>query len=194
MSEVTFAILLILVLAWAITSRLLSLFNITGAIVFAVAGFVLANPSWGPLDVDVETPSIHVLAELTLALLLFSDAARVDVSQLRRDIAFPARLLGIGLPLSVILGSLLAAWMFDDLSWALAGFVGATLAPTDAALSPQGINDGGISLRLRRALDVEGGLKAGIATPIVVCPLAVAASQLGTTGHGESAEGRALFD
>jgi NhaP-type Na+/H+ or K+/H+ antiporter len=194
MSEVTFAILLILVLAWAITSRLLSLFNITGAIVFAVAGFVLANPSWGPLDVDVETPSIHVLAELTLALLLFSDAARVNVSQLRRDIAFPARLLGIGLPLSVILGSLLAAWMFDDLSWALAGFVGATLAPTDAALSAQVINDERIPLRLRRALNVESGLNDGIATPIVVFTLAVAASQLGTTGHGESAEGRALVD
>ena len=124
MSEVTFAVLLLLVLAWAVTSRLLARVNITGAIVFAMAGFVLANPGWGLLVVDVETPSIHLLAEVTLALLLFSDAARVNVSQLRRDIALPARLLGIGLPLSVILGSLLAAVMFDDLSWALAGFVG----------------------------------------------------------------------
>jgi sodium/hydrogen antiporter len=194
MSEVTFAVLLLLVLAWAVTSRLLGRVNITGAIVFAVAGFVLANPSWGLLAVDVETPSIHVLAELTLALLLFSDAARVNVSQLRRDIAFPARLLGIGLPLSVILGSLVAALMFDDLSWALAGFVGATLAPTDAALSAQVINDERIPLRLRRALNVESGLNDGIATPIVVFTLAVAASQLGTTGHGESAGGRALVD
>jgi NhaP-type Na+/H+ or K+/H+ antiporter len=194
LSEVTFAVLLLLILAWAVTSRLLARANITGAIVFAVAGFVLANPSWGPIAVDVETPSIHVLAELTLALLLFSDAARVNVSQLRRDIAFPARLLGIGLPLSVILGSLLAALLFDDLSWALAGFVGATLAPTDAALSAQVINDERIPLRLRRALNVESGLNDGIATPIVVFTLALAASQLGTTGHGEPGGGGALFD
>jgi len=193
-TEPTFAVLLLLVLAWAVTSRLLARSNVTGAIVFAVAGYALANPDWGLLVVDVETPSIHLLAELTLALLLFSDAARVNVSQLRRDMAFPARLLGIGLPLSIILGSLLAAVMFDDLSWALAGFVGATLAPTDAALSAQVINDDRIPLRLRRVLNVESGLNDGIATPIVVFTLAVAASQLGTTGHDESAGGNALVD
>lgn len=84
---------------------------------------------------DVETPSIHLLVEVTLAMLLFSDASGVNVSRLRRDLRFPARLLEIGLPLSVVLGSVLAAWLLNDLTWALAGFAGATLAPTDAALS-----------------------------------------------------------
>jgi sodium/hydrogen antiporter len=194
LSEPAFAVLLLLVLAWAVTSLLLARSNITGAIVFAVAGYVLGNPSWGPLLVDVETPSVHLLAEVTLALLLFSDAARVNVSQLRRDIALPARLLGIGLPLSIVLGALLAALLLDDLSWALAGFVGATLAPTDAALSAQVINDERIPVRLRRALNVESGLNDGIATPIVVFMLAVAASQLATSGHGASAPGGALVD
>jgi len=194
LSEPAFAVLLLLVLAWAVTSRLLARANITGAIVLAVAGYVLANPSWGPLDVDVETPSAHLLAEVTLALLLFSDAARVNVSQLRRDMAFPARLLGIGLPLSIVLGSLLAALLFDDLSWGFAGFVGAALAPTDAALSAQVINDERVPLRLRRALNVESGLNDGIATPVVVFMLAVAAMELGTTGHGDSASGGALVD
>lgn len=194
MTEATFAVLMVLVLGWAVTSHLLDRLNITGALVFAVAGYLLGNPTWGPLTVDVETPSIHVLAELTLALLLFSDAARVKVSQLRRDISFPGRLLAIGLPLSVILGSLAAAVMFDDFSWALAGFVGATLAPTDAALSAQVINDERIPLRLRRALNVESGLNDGIATPIVVFTLAMAASQVGTTGHGDSSGGGLLLD
>jgi sodium/hydrogen antiporter len=194
MTEATFVVLLLLVLAWAVVSRLLGRVNITGALFFAVAGYVLGNPTWGPLDVEVEAPPVHLLAELALALLLFSDAARVNLSQLRRDIALPSRLLGIGLPLSVILGSLAAAMMFDDFSWALAGFVGATLAPTDAALSAQVINDERIPLRLRRALNVESGLNDGIATPIVVFTLAVAASQLGTTGHGEPTAGGALLD
>jgi sodium/hydrogen antiporter len=194
MTEASFAVLLLLVLAWAVTSRLLGRANITGALFFAVAGYVLGNPSWGPVAVDVDAPSVHLLAELTLALLLFSDAARVNLSQLGRDIALPGRLLGIGLPLSVVLGSLAAAWMFDDFSWALAAFVGATLAPTDAALSAQVINDERIPRRLRRALNVESGLNDGIATPIVVFALAVAASQLGTTGHEESSGDGALVD
>ena len=194
MTDATFAVLMVLVLVWAVVSHLLDRLNITGALVFAVAGYLLGNPTWGPLAVDVETPAIHLLAELTLALLLFSDAARVNVSQLRRDLSFPGRLLGIGLPLSVILGSLVAAVMFDDFSWALAGFVGATLAPTDAALSAQVINDERIPMRLRRALNVESGLNDGIATPIVVFTLAMAASEVGTTGHGDSSGGGPLLD
>jgi NhaP-type Na+/H+ or K+/H+ antiporter len=182
-TEASLAVLMLLVLGWAVASQLLARVNITGAVVFLVAGFLLGNPSWGPLAVDVEAPSVHLLAEFTLALLLFSDASRVNVVQLRKDVYFPIRLLGIGLPLSIILGSLLAAWMFDDLSWALAGFVGATLAPTDAALSAQVVNDKRIPLRLRRALNVESGLNDGIATPIVAFALALAATDLGLSGH-----------
>ena len=193
MTEATFAVLMALVLGWAVTSHLWDRLNITGALVFTVAGYLLGNRTWGPLAVDVEAPSIHVLAELTLALLLFSDAVRVNASQLRHDLSFPGRLLGIGLPLSVLLGSLVAAVIFDDFSWALAGFVGATLAPTDAALSVQVINDERISLRVRRALNVESGLNDGLATPVVAFTIAVVADQVGTTGHGESSGG-ALVD
>lgn len=196
MTEGTFAVLALLVLAWAVTSDLLARRNITGPLVFAVAGYALGNPDWGPLSVDVEAPSVHLLAELTLALLLFSDAARVNVSRLKQDIRLPGRLLALGLPLSVILGSLLAAWLFDDFTWALAGFVGATLAPTDAALSAQVINDRRIPMRLRRALNVESGLNDGIVTPVVTFTLAVAAGQLGIDSHDGAADhgGGALLE
>src|SRR4051794_30359277 len=187
-SEATFAVLMLLILAWAFTSQLLARMNITGPLVFAVAGYVLANPDWGTLSVGVDTPSIHLLAELTLALLLFSDATRVNVSRLKTDLAFPGRLLAVGLPLSVVLGSLLAAWLFSDFSWALAGFVGATLAPTDAALSAQVIDDDRIPARIRRALNVESGLNDGIVTPVVVLTIAVVASELGS-GHEGSGHG-----
>lgn len=190
----TFAVLALLVLGWAVTSRVLARANIDGPMVFTVAGFVLANPDWGPLTVDFEAPSIHLIAELTLALLLFADACRVNLNQLRRDVRFPARLLGIGLPLSVVLGSLLAAWLFADLSWALAGFVGATLAPTDAALSAQVINDKRIPMKVRRVLNVESGLNDGIVTPVVAFMLAAAASELGIAGHDHSGRGGALLE
>jgi|1186.fasta_scaffold00408_4 NhaP-type Na+/H+ or K+/H+ antiporter len=180
MTEATFAVIALLVLAWAVTSDLLAKANITGPLVFTVAGFLLGNRYWGILTVDVEASSIHLIAELTLALLLFSDAARVNLSRLKQDMYLPGRLLGIGLPLSVVFGSLIAAWLVDDFTWALAAFVGASLAPTDAALSAQVINDQRIPMRLRRALNVESGLNDGIVTPIVMFTLAVAAGELGT--------------
>jgi NhaP-type Na+/H+ or K+/H+ antiporter len=193
-TEGTFAVLALVVLGWAVTSDLLARMNINGPLVFLVAGYVLGNPDWGPLSVNVEAPSIHLLAEVTLALLLFADASRVNVSRLRRDLRFPTRLLGIGLPLSVLLGSLLAAWLLEDLTWALAGFVGATLAPTDAALSAQVINDGRIPVRVRRVLNVESGLNDGIVTPLVAFTLAVAANQLGVGGDAHAGGGGALLD
>ena len=194
MTDATFAVLALLVLGWAVTSNVLARLWINGPMVFAVAGYLLANPDWGPLSINVDAPSIHLVAELTLALLLFSDASRVNLAELRRDLRFPARLLGFGLPLSVVLGSLLAAWLLEDSSWALAGFVGATLAPTDAALSVQVINDERVPMRVRRALNVESGLNDGIVTPLVAFTLALAAGELGGSGPAESGGGGALAD
>src|SRR3954447_13306474 len=185
---------MLLLIGWALISGVLARANINGPLVFLVAGYLLGNPDWGLLAVDVDASTVHVLAELTLALLLFSDASRVNISKLRRDFHFPLRLLGLGLPLSVLLGSLLAAWLLHDLSWALAVFVGATLAPTDAALSAQVINDARIPMRLRRALNVESGLNDGIVTPVVVLALAVAAAQLGLEQHSDGSGGRALVE
>jgi len=193
-TEAAFSVLALIVLGWAVASDLLVRWNITGPLVFLLAGYAVGNPDWGPLTVDVEAPSVHLLAELTLALLLFSDAARVNVSKLRQDVYLPGRLLGIALPLSVVLGSLAAAWLLHDLSWALAAFVGATLAPTDAALSAQVINDKRIPMRLRRTLNVESGLNDGIVTPVVAFLLAVAATQLGIGSHDDSGGGGALVE
>jgi NhaP-type Na+/H+ or K+/H+ antiporter len=163
--------------------------------VFVVVGYLLANPDWGPVSVDIEVDALHVVAEVTLALVLFSDASRINLAQLRHDLSLPVRLLGIGLPLSIALGGILAALLFDSFPWALAGFIGAALAPTDAALSVQVINDQRVPMRLRRALNVESGLNDGIATPVVTFMLAIAASQLGLVTDSEAAEaGKAISE
>jgi NhaP-type Na+/H+ or K+/H+ antiporter len=183
-----------LVFGWAVVSGALGKRSVTGPLVFATAGYLLSNPGWGPVPIDGETSSIHVIAEVTLALLLFSDAARVNVGTLRHDPALPVRLLGVGLPLAVVAGAVLAAVVFD-LPWALALFLGAALAPTDAALSVQVINDERVPMRLRQALNVESGLNDGIVTPIVSVALAIAASQLGEVSESLSVElGSALLE
>jgi sodium/hydrogen antiporter len=191
----TVAVVSLLLLGWAVVSGPLARRNITGPLVFVTAGYLVANPTWGILPLSLETASVHLVAESALALVLFADASRVSVSELRHDSWLPVRLLTIGLLLSMLAGSLLASWLFVGLPWALVVFIGVALAPTDAALSVQVINDRRISPRLRRALNVESGLNDGIATPIVTLALALTATQLGMTGETEGlALGAALSD
>ena len=192
MTETALAALALITIAWTVTARPLADLDVTGPLVLLLAGYVLANPAWGPIELDVASPSVHRLAELTLAVVLFADASRVNVARLRRDIGVPVRLLVVGLPLSIMTGALLAAWLLGGASWAFALFIGATLAPTDAALSAQVIDDQRISDRVRRILNVESGLNDGIATPVVVFSLAVAANDLGIGTHSGSPEGGAL--
>ena len=193
MSDTALLAIALLILVWAVFSGALGRHAVTGPIVFTVAGFLLANPHWGPIAVDIDSASLHALAELTLALVLFGDASRINLVELRHDLAIPVRLLAIGLPLSIVAGGLLAGATFDAMPWALAGFIGAALAPTDAALSVQVIKDARIPLRLRRGLNVESGLNDGIATPVVVFMLAVAAGQLGLVTAGPATEGGAAL-
>lgn len=190
--EPVLAVLSLVVLGWAALSKRLAGWNITGPVVLSAAGFLIGNQAWGPVPVDVDAPSVHLLVELTLALLLFSDASRVSLPTLRRDVGIPARLLGVGLPAAVILGTLAAALLFSDLVWALALFIGAALAPTDAALSSQVIEDERVPARVRRALNIESGLNDGIATPIVVFAVALAGTQLGHAGDDSGGVGAGL--
>ena len=81
-----------------------------------------------------QDPCVRTLAEATLTLVLFSDASRIDLGQLRRSLGVPSRLLGIGLPLTIALGALIAGLLFDQLTIGEAAILGVILAPTDAAL------------------------------------------------------------
>ena len=72
---------------------------VTAPMLYVAVGVVLGPDVLSVLEIDLESETVAILAELTLALLLFSDASRIDVRRLRRSIALPARLLGIGLPL-----------------------------------------------------------------------------------------------
>ncbi|MEQ6903145.1 cation:proton antiporter [Nocardioides sp. YIM 152588] len=191
MTSLAITTLAALVAGWALLSGALSRHNVTGPMVFVAAGYLLGNPDWGPMRVDVATESARFVAEVTLALLLFADASRIDATQLRHSAAVPARLLGIGLPLAMIAGTAAAVAVVTDLPWVLALFVGAALAPTDAALSAAVITDERVPLRLRRSLNVESGLNDGIATPVVAMALAGSAAALGVT---ESAESVAVVD
>ena len=179
MNEATLVALSIVIFGWAVLSEWFAARNLTGPLVFLVAGLLLANSSWGIVSVDIESSTVHHLAEITLALLLFADASTVPLAAARHDLPLTARLLGIGLPLSILAGTALAVVLFPSLPLALAGLIAASLAPTDAALSASVIADERLPIGVRRVLNVESGLNDGIATPVVTFCIAAAATVLG---------------
>ena len=181
-NEAALAALSVVIFGWAILSDWFARHDLTGPLVFMVAGFVLANSRWGIGSVDIEGSTVHTLAEITLALLLFGDASRVPPSAARHDLPLTTRLLAIGLPLSIVAGAAMAVLVFPSLPLALAGLIAASLAPTDAALSAPVIADERLPVRVRRVLNVESGLNDGIATPVVTFFIAAAATALGVVG------------
>jgi sodium/hydrogen antiporter len=183
MNEATLVALSVVAFGWAILSEWFAARNLTGPLVFLAAGLLLGNPTWGFVDVDIESSTVHVLAELTLALLLFADASNVPLAAARRDLPVTARLLAIGVPLSIISGTVLAALLFPSLPLAVAGLIAASLAPTDAALSASVIGDERLPMSVRRVINVESGLNDGIATPVVTYFIAASATALGVVRH-----------
>jgi NhaP-type Na+/H+ or K+/H+ antiporter len=164
----TLLVMALLVLAWALSSARLERWNVTAPLAFVVAGLLLAGGEVRAVELAIKGPQLRQLAELALALLLFSDAARVRLRELRRHAGVPARLLGIGLPLTLVLGVGTAAWLFPDLDPWAAAVIAAATAPTDAALGATIVDDPEVSADVRRALSVESGLNDGIATPFVL--------------------------
>jgi NhaP-type Na+/H+ or K+/H+ antiporter len=186
-----------LTFGWSLVSARVERFDMSGPIVFVLAGLVLCNGPGSVLELSASTDAVHELAELTLVLLLFADASRIDPRQLRRDAGVPIRLLAIGLPLTFAAGFGLAAALFSELPWELAALLGATLAPTDASLSASIVADTSVPATVRRALNVESGLNDGVITPVVTAFIAASAALLGVGGgedHGSGPWASALID
>jgi NhaP-type Na+/H+ or K+/H+ antiporter len=162
------------VLAVAAISRRLMGTPVTPAMVFVAIGVL-----FGPLVLDGVTlppasEGVRRLAEATLAVVLFADASRINPRVLRREFAVPVRLLGIGLPLTIAVGTLLAAVIFARLSVTEAIVLAILLAPTDAALGEAVVTEPRLPSRIRQGLNVESGLNDGICVPLLLIALAAA--------------------
>ena len=141
----------------------------------------------GPLVLDDLTlgptsSTVRRLAEATLAVVLFSDASRIDLRALRREASLPVRLLGVGLPLTIVLGALVALVLFGSFSLSEALILGVILAPTDAGLGSAVVTDTSLPQRVRQSLNVESGLNDGICVPLLLIVLATA-SGAGGAAH-----------
>ena len=176
MSETDLAIVAALIFTWGALSARLERFDVTAPIIFVLAGWALTHGPLAPLGYTPSNELIKAMAEITLVVVLFCDASRVGLHELRTDLGLYLRLLAVGLPLTIALGTLLARTLPGVTNIWLALLVGAALAPTDAALGAGMMANPAVPARIRRLINVESGLNDGIATPFVSVALAGAAT------------------
>jgi len=168
MDTIGFAAIAAGIILFAVFAKRLENTIITPPLVFAAFGLIIGESVLGWADLKFENGFIHGLAELTLILVLFSDAARIDLRNLRSDHDLPVRMLLIGMPLIIVFGAVAALALPLGLSLWEAFLLAAILAPTDAALGQSVVSSRFVPVRIRQTLNVESGLNDGIALPFVL--------------------------
>ena len=155
----------------------------SGPIVFVVAGLLMGPLGLGWFDGSVSNTELRVLADLTLALILFIDAANADLAILKRQFRIPSRMLLFGLPGVIFLGTVAAALLFETLSLFEAAILGTMLAATDAALGKAVVTNQAVPTQIREGLNIESGLNDGLCVPILFVFIALA---IGSGAEGGS--------
>ena len=181
MSIVTIFVLVVFV--FSLVSRRLEQTVITPPIVFTTAGLALGFVLPIANEFTLNRDALLRFAEIALVLVLFTDAMGVNLRVLRSNESLPARLLGIGMPLTVILGAIAGALIFPQISFWEAGILASVLAPTDAGLGEVVVTNPRVPPRIRQALNVEAGLNDGLSVPFLFLFLTIA--QAGTEGAGQ---------
>ena len=155
---------------------------ISGPIVFTCFGLLVGPLGLDLLSWETDGETIRSLAEVTLAMVLFTDAASADMSVLKKTAGLPARLLLIGLPLTIVLGFGVGVLLVDSLSLFTIALLATMLAPTDAALGKAVVTNESVPDEIRQGLNVESGLNDGICVPILFVFLALALDKAGDAG------------
>jgi sodium/hydrogen antiporter len=174
---VDLTVLAAIVFAFGLLSRRLEGTVFTAPIVFVVAGFVLGPAGLGLVAFELDDHTVLLVSEIALAIVLFTDAAGINLSVLRRNERLPLRLLGVGMPLTIAFGTALAALLLTDLTFWEAAIVGTVLAPTDAALGQAVVGNPRVPVRVRQALNVEAGLNDGLSVPFLALFLTLAEAE-----------------
>jgi NhaP-type Na+/H+ or K+/H+ antiporter len=171
-------VFILLVLLYSLVSHRLERTVITAPMLFTAAGLLicLLPPQLSALD--LERKELLFIAELGLVMLLFTDAAHIDLRVLKGNRNLPFRLLSAGMLLTILLGAISALVVIEGLSHWEAGILAAILAPTDAGLGQVIVQSPRVPLRIRQALNFEAGVNDGLSVPFLMLFIALA---LGTT-------------
>jgi NhaP-type Na+/H+ or K+/H+ antiporter len=177
-----------LVLGYGCISALANRSAVTPPMGFMLAGLFFSPLVSGLIEMDLNSERVAGVATLALVIILCCDAAQLDRKHIRKIRALPIRLLLVGLPLTMLLGTGLAALCFPGAPVAGLALLALLLSPTDAALGQAVISSKAVPNPIREALNVESGLNDGIALPPIFIVLFLLGAALG--GHAENGWGR----
>jgi len=166
-------VLTALVLGYAVVSGLVRRWYIAPALIFVLLGMMLGPYGFGVLRVEDEIQLFTVLAQIALAVILFNQAAALDVFAALRRGRIALRLL-VGIPLTIGLNTVLALVLLPALPVLEAVCLAAIVAPTEIALIDALLDDTRIPERVRHALSVESGFYDGFALAALLAALALA--------------------
>lgn len=169
-----FAILAAFVLVYSAVGGRLERTPYSGALIFTAFGLIFGPLGLGLLNLSIGAEGLKTMAELTLALVLFSDAANSNLGVLKERIRLPRRMLLIGLPLTIALGYVFGVLLFPGLGIFEIALIATMLAPTDAALGKAVVTNEAVPAKIRESLNVESGLNDGICVPVLFIFLALA--------------------
>jgi NhaP-type Na+/H+ or K+/H+ antiporter len=179
----TLAVLAAFAFVYSVVASRLERTAVSGPVVFMAFGIVVGPDVLGWIDPKVRGEALRLVAELTLALVLFTDSANADLATLRRSFRIPQRMLLIGLPLTIAFGFGVGKLLFPELPVLTLAILATMLAPTDAALGQAVVTNPALPAPIREGLNVESGLNDGICVPILFTFLAIAAGTEGSTSE-----------
>lgn len=185
MSSTDIVVIGVSIVLYALVSRRLSGTFVTAPMVFVAIGITLGPRLLDVVDLPIGTGNLGLLAEVTLTLILFTDASAIDTHRLRYEDEMPTRLLGLALPLSIVVGSGTALLLFPELMVFEAVALAILLAPTDAALGRTVVADERLPSPVRQGLNVESGLNDGVCVPLLVSAVAFAKLEEAPSFDGE---------
>lgn len=186
--EWVFLGILLSIFLYALLTNAISKTILTLPIIFMAVGYVSSHPLGMLAEPEVLDVGKRLLAEVTLILVLFSDASRVQFKSLRMNFSVPLRMLLVGLPLTIGLGVIMALLLNPGAGFAMALLTAAVLTPTDAALGQTVLSSDDVPEHLRQTINVESGLNDGLVLPFVLFGAILAATGL----EGAQSQGLAI--
>ena len=175
-------VLAAVLLGYSLVSARLERANVSAPMLFVGAGIILGPDIAGLTELELTSETGLLLAEVALVVVLFADASRIDLRTLQENRALPARLLGVGMPLTIGLGTAAAVLLLSDIEFWEAAMIAAILAPTDAALGQAVVSSKRVPQRIRQALNVESGLNDGLSIPFLFLFTGLAVAEVSASG------------
>lgn len=167
-NELIIFIIALIVLVYGFFSKKLEQLNISGPMFFLLIGILLSPLGLNLIHIALDSDILKMVAEIALILVLFTDSSQLSLKKFKTEWKISARLLLIGLPITIVFSTYLATLMFPNEPLLYLLLMALILAPTDAALGKAVVTDRLVPEEIRSSINVESGLNDGIVFPLLI--------------------------